>query len=906
MDPEDGPNPRRSADRREVSPSPCLLRDLRGPHDPGDACLRVSTFRAGIADWAPGRRGWWLVLLSLSISLSIAPPRLRAAVTSTPTELRGKLLAGEYEEVVRQARRAVNERPRQEEWHLLLLEGLMSLGKYAEAHQALTNALDRSPRTLPLRWLARDVFQQSGLPEAAAEQASIIVQSASDRPWAYREPLDLVTVGRAMVALGADPKEILERIHLAARKVAPDLRETYLAAGELALAKHDAALAARQFDEGLKKFPTDPNLLAGRARAFLDGDRKEMAKSLEAALEANPRHIPSLLLLAEHRIDAEDYEAASGTLKEIQAFNPALPEAWAFLSVIAHLRNDRAAEAAARAAASRTWRTNPGVPHLIGRKLSQKYRFAEGAALQREALRFDPDHMEARAQLASDLLRLGEEAEGWDLVQQVHAADAYDVTAFNLATLRDTMGSFATLTNEHFIVRLSTKEAAVYGARVLDLLERARTNLAPRYGHHLTLPTIVEIFPNPRDFGVRTFGMPDNPGYLGVCFGRVITANSPASSRGNAINWEAVLWHEFCHVITLQLTANKMPRWLSEGLSVYEERRANPAWGEQLNPRYREMILGKDLTPVGRLSAAFLTPKSPAHLQFAYYQSSLVIEYLVEQFGFPKVVAILNTLHDGAFINDAIAAHTAPMETIETEFAAFARARAEAFTPGLDWSKPEDNLLPPGLAALAEKLPGAAGGAKGPSYSALREDALRHLEARRWAEAKVPLSELVRLYPRETGADSSHSLLAQAHRALGETALERAALARWAEVDAAAPDAYTRLMELAAADGDWPEVLRNAQRFLAVNPLVPAPYRQLARASAALGDLAAAVGAHEAILHLDPPNPPEVHYELARLLAPAEPARARRHLIEALEDAPRHRAGLALLLQLDAASPPPP
>src|SRR5690606_27397052 len=143
-----------------------------------------------------------------------------------------------------------------------------------------------------------------------------------------------------------------------------------------------------------------------------------------------------------------------------------------------------------------------------------------------------------------------------------------------------------------------------------------------RYGLELTEPTVVEIFSDPKDFGVRTFGMPDNPGYLGVCFGRVITANSPAATRGNSVNWEAVLWHEFCHVVTLQLTANKMPRWLSEGISTYEERLANPAWGEQLTPKYRNMILQGEMTPVSSLSAAFLTPKSGLHLQFAYYQSS--------------------------------------------------------------------------------------------------------------------------------------------------------------------------------------------------------------------------------------------------------------------------------------------
>src|SRR3989475_1700915 len=187
------------------------------------------------------------------------------------------------------------------------------------------------------------------------------------------------------------------------------------------------------------------------------------------------------------------------------------------------------------------------------------------------------------------------------------------------------MGKFQTITNRDFILRMRPLEAALYGERALALLSRARTNLCRKYGVELSQPTIVEIFPEQKDFAVRTFGMPDNPGFLGGCFGSVITANSPASQAAHPANWQAVLWHEFCHVITLQLTRNKMPRWLSEGISVYEELQKDPAWGQRMTPRYREMILGKDFVPLGDLSAAFLAPKTEMHLQFAYYESALAV-----------------------------------------------------------------------------------------------------------------------------------------------------------------------------------------------------------------------------------------------------------------------------------------
>src|SRR5262249_11388957 len=161
------------------------------------------------------------------------------------------------------------------------------------------------------------------------------------------------------------------------------------------------------------------------------------------------------------------------------------------------------------------------------------------------------------------------------------------------------------------------------------------------------------------------------PGYLGVCFGSVVTANSPAAHAGSAVNWQSVLWHEFCHVVTLQLTRNKMPRWLSEGISVYEERQANSSWGQRMNPRYREMVLGDELTPLSKLSGAFISPRSDLHLQFAYYESSLVVEFLVQRFGIEKLKAILRDLGEGTEINQAIAKQTLPMETLETEFEAF-------------------------------------------------------------------------------------------------------------------------------------------------------------------------------------------------------------------------------------------
>jgi tetratricopeptide (TPR) repeat protein len=406
--------------------------------------------------------------------------------------------------------------------------------------------------------------------------------------------------------------------------------------------------------------------------------------------------------------------------------------------------------------------------------------------------------------------------------------------------------------------------------------------------------TIVEIFPDQKDFAIRTFGLPGGAGYLGVCFGRVITANSPASRPGSPSNWEAILWHEFCHVVTLTMTKNKMPRWLSEGISVHEERQARGSWGEQMKPRYRAMILGADLTPVSQLSGAFLKPKTPIHLGFAYYESSLAVEWLIQRWGLEKMKQLLADLARGTEINAALAAHFAPIEQLDADFAQHIQTLAKNTGPKLDWT-------PPKPAELASDKGTVEYIAKNPdNFTALTTQAERLLEGKQWEAAKAPLQKLLERYPDQHGADSAYALLARAHRELGETDAELAVLTKLADLAADATDAFERLMKLHAERQNWPQVLDYAARSQAVDPLRPEPHRYQAEASEALGKSTAAIAAYRTLIQLGPTDPAGTHYRLARLLHTAGDAAAKREVLLALEEAPRFRAALDLLLEIAA------
>jgi tetratricopeptide (TPR) repeat protein len=440
---------------------------------------------------------------------------------------------------------------------------------------------------------------------------------------------------------------------------------------------------------------------------------------------------------------------------------------------------------------------------------------------------------------------------------------------------------------------MDEREAGIYGERVLKLLGRARETLTGKYGVDLSERVTVEIFPEQQDFAIRTFGLPGGEGFLGVCFGPVVTVNSPASRGGRPANWEAVVWHEFCHTVTLAKTRNRMPRWLSEGISVYEERQATPAWGQAMTPAYRELIMKGGATPVSKLSGAFLAPPTPMHLQFAYFESSRVVEYVISKFGAGALQRVLVELANDVPINEALAKHTEPIEKLDETFAAWLKGQAEGLAPGVNWDRPEE-LLDTDSGTLAKW-----NAAHPNSFWGLLLEGRALMAERKWREAKGPLGKAIELYPSYGEAGGPYLLMATANRELGEAAAEREMLEKHVTLSAEAFEPRVRLMEIAAGQKDWDGVRRYAEEALGINPLVPGPYRYLAQAAEGLGDRSLAIEAHRTLLLLDPLDRAEHHYRLAQLMV--EDGRlpeARGQVVRALEEAPRYRAAHGLLLEI--------
>ena len=278
------------------------------------------------------------------------------------------------------------------------------------------------------------------------------------------------------------------------------------------------------------------------------------------------------------------------------------------------------------------------------------------------------------------------------------------------------------------------------------------------------------------------------------------------------------------------------------------------------------------------------------HLQFAYYESSLVVEYIIDQYGIDVLKRVLVDLSVGMPINESLQRYTGSLEQLDRDFAEHARKLAQKFFPDADWSELDlpQNISETQLLAIVKKQPN--------HWMTRRRLAQRYLQGGKHRQALPQIEKMIELYPQDASAWEMKTI---AHRGLEQTDKETEALEKWALLSSDAVGAYLRLMERRQEDKDWTAAAKNARRLLAVNPLIRPPHRCLANAAEQLGKRSEAIDALQTLLILQPADPVDVHYRLAKLLQQEKRIpEAKRHVLQCLEEAPRYRDAHHLLLEL--------
>ncbi len=775
----------------------------------------------------------------------------------------------------------------------LSARALIARGRYQEAETMLRPAAERAPGSDAALELGL-LLQLLGRPEGAA----VLNRVAGARPGAGPEGApQLARQARALRALNEfEDANAAYRDAAAALPKDPGVNTGW---GELFLQTYNTPEALQSFKAALDVDPNWTPALLGSARALAEDNPPQAAALAQQVLKINPADVGAHVFMADLAIDAGKRPEARELIQKALSVNESSLEARSLLAGLAYVE-DKPVEF--KAEADRVLAIAPRYGELYrvtGELLARNYRFEEAVLMVRRALELEPQSPRALADLGLHLLRTGDEPPARTALESSFSIDPFNVVTYNLLQMMDGLDQFVTIQAGDIILKMHKDEAPVLGDYAMRVARESLDALSKRYAFKVQGPILIEIFPKHDDFAVRTLGLPGMTGALGVCFGRVITMDSPKARPPGEFQWEATLWHEMAHVVTLQMSNQRVPRWLTEGLSVYEETLARPEWGRAMDVEFAQILNRGEELSLEKLNEGFTDPRT---ISLAYYQASLLVEHLVAVYGDAGIHKLLRSYGEGL---DTTAALKTTLDTsLDALQSGFDKRIAERFATLRAAMKAPDvekiAALPlPALREMAQENPGsfpvqmllaralrkeAAAGVEG-----ALDEAVRALEA---AAALVPIAR---------GPEAPQLQLAEIARERKDAAKETAALQAVVAADFDNVEAARRLATLLReAKVTDPARLRPVyERVAAIDPFDAQAHEALGRMALARGDADTAIREFRAVVALGPVDGAAAHTDLAEsYLKGGRRAEARKQTLAALEIAPSYERAQNLLLSL--------
>ncbi len=652
-----------------------------------------------------------------------------------------------------------------------------------------------------------------------------------------RQSAEHVLAGRAYVLLSAGNPEAARRALAAFDAGAADGTnlEAIRRAGDLFLEKYNAPDARQSYEAVLAKAPADAEALLGLAQVEEFEGKPTALATLRRALEANPRLVEAVALVARMQLEAETYDSATTTAQRAIALDATSLRAWSVLGATAWLTGDSATYQRALAAATALQPRPVAFFAELAEAAVRQRRYAEAVGLAERAVTFDSLSVRALGVLGTTQLRLGRMAAGQAALERAFRLDAFNVWHKNTLDLLDRLRTFRTAKSPRFELVAPAEEADLMALYLLPLLERAYDALAARYGYTPPTPVRLELFRVHADFSVRSVGL-TGLGALGVSFGTLLAMDTPSARERGTFNWGSTAWHELAHTFTLGASNHRVPRWLTEGISVLEERRTARGWGANVSPPFLMALKAGLLRPMSQLNEGFLRPRFPDEIGFSYYQASLFCEMAEGLKGERVLPAMLRAYAKG---------HTTPQvfqevlgltpAQLDSQFTVWVRGK---FAPLLA-PDGRDSTITTSMKSVQMALD------RGDTTAAL--------------------TQLARITGRDDSAWEPNRLEA----------------------------------ELRDRRGDARGAMEALERLLWIWPYDNMLHDRLADLATTRGEHGVAIRERRAILANQPADPLSARYELARSLATSgEVSAARRELLQLLEQAPAFEKAQALLLEL--------
>ncbi len=320
---------------------------------------------------------------------------------------------------------------------------------------------------------------------------------------------------------------------------------------------------------------------------------------------------------------------------------------------------------------------------LAGKHESDRGNFPQAQGYYESALRFQPDNSTLLIYYAAALMRTGHAAEA--LPYAVHAASIAPESADALAMLgfvqyagdrtADAIRSwkkslalrpdatvsqylaraerelnaesdFAQRESSHFNLHFEGKETSeTFRRDLLAALDSDYDDLARDLGYSPRNAVAVTLYTKETFFDVTrapSWSGALNDGKLRIPISGVQSVTSDLAR---------VLKHELTHSFISQMSGNRCPTWLNEGVAQMEEGRTSGGNGRVL----AQLFAGGNEIPFNVLEGSFLN-LSAGQASVAYAESLAAAEYLRDSYGMSDIARILGLLSQGSSTEAALRA----------------------------------------------------------------------------------------------------------------------------------------------------------------------------------------------------------------------------------------------------------
>ncbi len=696
-----------------------------------------------------------------------------------------------------------------------------------------------------------------------SSSADMLVQAESS--WAIGDIKNANTLFQN--AVKSDPENALMRVRW----------------GELFMQTYQYQTALELFQEALLHEPDNSFAQIGAAKALVERFESDARKYIDQVLNnenaAAGARYQAFLLLARMAMEATEMFKAVELLNEAETLaqeNEIPPlEVFALFASMDLLEGESESEWITRAL-----EMSPGYGDIYAIPgyffwISRRYR--EAIELFSTAVEIEPDHWVAHMELGINLLRDNQVTRARQHLEIAYGGDPYNPKTVNSLRLLDTFDDYDLInipevptenTFPRITFRLHKDESGVLRPYAEKLAEQGIREFTKRYQFDLKEPVIIEIYPNHDDFVVRTIGMP-GVGILGATFGYLFAMDSPTDHPDNEYHWGTTFWHELAHVFTLEATDHLIPRWYSEGISVFEEWRYGPIKGIRIPVNVLDAMADDKFLPIAELDGGFIRPSYDEQVIVSYMQAGLVCEFVAREFGFDKIVGMLAEFKNG-------------IDTGQTV------RRVLGITPE-EFDERFDDFIFEEFGDLLGHLG---------QWKTLHQRAVKALAEEKWQDTLKAAGDAIEIFPEYVESDSPFLFMARAHSKLGDDNAELNTLHEYWQNGGYAPEAIWLLANKLYHRDRKTEAIDVLDSLNMVDPFDVELHSTLGDWLLEEGDYTLALTEYKVALAMEPHDKAAAFYRIANanyFLQQYDDAR--KNVLSALEIAPHYRPAQKLLLE---------